>query len=818
MIRVDNLELISQDDVVMSNIWEMLLIIKSENFLTGDYDVLLFLISAYKDDLITLDLSNKNQNIKEVLIKGLYNSENDLKIQYSQIYKSFIPRIEELSDEVLWMLLDNLTAINKDYLKVNFPIIFDSVLNKIFEFKGRNSGEFILPHELSRFIIKLSNLKSNASVYNPFAGTASFGVFLVQGQNYSGQEFNKNTWALGELRLMAHNKYGTSRYICDDSISNWPNQDEKFDLIISNPPFGMRLGQNYTGIEHNIRTIEHFLIEKGVQSLKQNGKLIALLPLGFLFRGGEEQRLRERLVEADLIDTIISLPGGLLSNTGIPLIILVLDRTKKYPDKVKFIDAKNFVTKKGAREKVLNDNSLYNFINRGKKDENVVKFVYNDQIRKNNFNLSVGRYFQKHIDGVKLRDILEFVIGERRYSTKSGKIIRIRDLKDDKVDFMLDLSEIQKAELSRSDLRLVSESCLLLGIRWKTLKPTLFEFKGEPFLRNQDILSFKVDESRVDKSYLINELHSDYVKDQLDAIRIGDTIPSIRKDDLLNVVIKLPSIEEQRAKVQGIYELSEKIKNLQDERNALTHGKNTNQFNEFASLKHTLGRPRQNIVDWTDNLLDFLDKQKDSFDNLNKAFSEFYDIDINSALKEIKRDINFITDVLEKGENGLVLSEYEKQIISLSDINNIIRELSNNGFNFILRKSLLEADELEERGIYANKTLFKTLLDNILTNANKYAFDKKSTGNEVVIDLTEIDDFLSMEIRNNGKPFPKNFNREKFIAKYSTADASNGSGLGGYDIHRIASDFNNPDWILSLNEDPFFLVKFIFQFPIKLIN
>jgi type I restriction enzyme M protein len=203
---------------------------------------------------------------------------------------------------------------------------------------------------------------------------------------------------------------------------------------------------------------------------------------------------------------------------------------------------------------------------------------------------------------------------------------------------------------------------------------------------------------------------------------------------------------------------------------------------------------------------------------LNKAFSEFYDIDINSALKEIKRDINFITDVLEKGENGLVLSEYEKQIISLSDINNIIRELSNNGFNFILRKSLLEADELEERGIYANKTLFKTLLDNILTNANKYAFDKKSTGNEVVIDLTEIDDFLSMEIRNNGKPFPKNFNREKFIAKYSTADASNGSGLGGYDIHRIASDFNNPDWILSLNEDPFFLVKFIFQFPIKLIN
>lgn len=125
---------------------------------------------------------------------------------------------------------------------------------------------------------------------------------------------------------------------------------------------------------------------------------------------------------------------------------------------------------------------------------------------------------------------------------------------------------------------------------------------------------------------------------------------------------------------------------------------------------------------------------------------------------------------------------------------------------------------LKGRGIYANRTLLKTLLDNILTNANKYAFDNESTGNEVVIELTEVDDSLLMEIRNNGKPFPKNFDKEKFVTKYSTADFINGSGLGGYDIHRIASDFNNPDWILELNEDPFFLVKFKFQFPIKLID
>jgi len=819
MMKEFKIEDIMPLEAVKSKIWMMFDILRSENISSDDYHVVLFLLSAYKDNLISIDLVNENQHLKEKLIEQLRNSNNEFYEQYAPILQSFEPSIQRLSENGLKHFFSVLIEINKQVLTENFPDVFDSVLYRISQSQGRYAGEFIQPVELTRFMCGLADLKKDAKVFNPFAGLASFGVYLDQGQDYFGQELNQKTWALGALRLMAYERPGSSKYVCDDSILHWPDQSEKFDMILSNPPFGMRLGHHYRDIEPNNRTIEQFLIEKGVQSLKQNGKLIALLPQGFLFRGMQEQRLREHLVEEDLIDTIISLPGGLLLNTGIPLVILVLGRNKRLPGRVKFVDANKFVIAKGPREKVLNDYSLNSFIHSDKEDDNVVKIIYNEQIRDNDYNLSVARYFQKQIDGVKLGDILELVRGQRGNLPETGKLIRIRDLKDDKVDFTLDISSVEVTELRRPDIHLVSESCLLLAMRWRTLKPTLFEFKGEPIFRSQDILSFKVNEVIADKAYLINELHSDYVQEQLESYRLGASVmPFIRRDDLMEVVIKLPTIEEQRAKVQGIYELSDKIKNLQEERNALAHGKTIKQFNEFASLKHTLGRPRQNILDWSDNLLDFLNKKKEGFEALNKAFSEFYDIDIISALKEIKRDVNFITDVLEKGENGLVLSEYDKQVIPLSEINSIINELSNNGFNFKIKKLLLKGEKLKERGINANKTLFKTLLDNILTNANKYAFEKKAMGNEVVIELTEVDDSLSMEIRNNGKPFPKNFDREKFITKYSTADSSNGSGLGGYDIHRIASDFNNPDWILSLNEDPFFLVKFKFQFPIKLIN
>ena len=77
---------------------------------------------------------------------------------------------------------------------------------------------------------------------------------------------------------------------------------------------------------------------------------------------------------------------------------------------------------------------------------------------------------------------------------------------------------------------------------------------------------------------------------------------------------------------------------------------------------------------------------------------------------------------------------------------------------------------------------------------------------------------MIFDIRNNGKPFSRHYDKEKFISKYSTANPELGSGLGGYDINRIAEYFNDSNWELILNEDPIYPVKFKFHFPIKLVK
>ncbi|WP_282773594.1 N-6 DNA methylase [Phaeodactylibacter xiamenensis] len=786
--------------------------LRREPLSSNDYQIILFLLSLFKDGHLKEVPASSTEDLKKLIDERLSKDEGVRIKEYQLIYKVLRPKILRISNNGLAAIILLLNSIDPKVLAENFGGIFDRMIYLISDSLGKMGGEFILPIEISRLVVALADTSVNATVYNPFAGLASFGVLLDKGEDYYGQEVDQNTWAMGLLRLMAHGRLDKNKFVRGDSILDWPGEENQYDLIVANPPFGLRLNRDHKERVLNVRTAEHFLIEKGISSLSKNGKLIAVLPQGFLFRGGAEQRLRKHLIESDLIETIISLPGGLLSNTGIPLVILVINKSKSAPESIRFIDAKNFVGSNEAREKILDDHSLSSVVWSNQESE-ALRVASLDIIRGFDYNLNVPRYFQKEFEGLLLSEVLETVKGGRHSLPEKGRYLRIRDLSDDNIDFHIDINQIEQTEL-KPGVRSINESCLLLAIRWKTLKPSYFKYSGVPIFLSNDILAFRVDESIVNIAYLINELNADYVQEQLKAYQIGSVATHIRSKDLLQVKIKLPSLGEQFAKVQGIEELSKKIKRLQAERNALAYGQVGGQFNEFASLKHTLGRPRQNILDWADNVLHFLKEKNAVVNVLNKEFADFYGMNMLSALEEIKRDINFISEILEKGENGLVLSEYPSGLISLAEINEIVNRVSANGLSFSLTKSLAESERLNDRGIKVNATLFKTLIDNILTNADKHGFEKTSPSNEVVIELTEVDNFLLFEIKNNGKPFPKNFDKEKFISRYSTANPKKGSGLGGYDIHRIAKYFENPDWELIF-DDPIYPVKFKFKLPVK---
>ena len=119
---------------------------------------------------------------------------------------------------------------------------------------GQTLGELAAytPHffhrQLREQFFSTTSLKNGNKVYNPFAGACSFGVHFNNTISYEGQEIDKKVWTIGVLRLLAYNKFSSSNYNNQDSIFNWNHNDKKFDLIVSNPPFNLKLG---TEIETN---------------------------------------------------------------------------------------------------------------------------------------------------------------------------------------------------------------------------------------------------------------------------------------------------------------------------------------------------------------------------------------------------------------------------------------------------------------------------------------------------------------------------------------------------------------------------------------
>src|SRR5690606_24453087 len=139
-------------------------------------------------------------------------------------------------------------------------------------------GEFLQPKEITLLANLLADIPQNSSVFNPFAGLASFALNLDPSINYSGQEINKKTWAIGALRLLAYNRTAGS-YDLKDSFSEWP-EEEKFDLVISSPPMGMKLNKKIEVQSSGYGTAEEFFIGKGLGNLNTGGKLISVISNG----------------------------------------------------------------------------------------------------------------------------------------------------------------------------------------------------------------------------------------------------------------------------------------------------------------------------------------------------------------------------------------------------------------------------------------------------------------------------------------------------------------------------------------------------------
>jgi type I restriction enzyme M protein len=277
---------------------------------------------------------------------------------------------------------------------------------------GKKGGEFYTPGEVSELLARLLSPKKGSRICDPTCGSGSLLIQVgdqVGDNDFSlyGQEMNGSTWALCRMNMLVHNK-DAARIEWGDTIGN-PKLIEKdslmkFDVVAANPPFSLdKWGADSAGADKFHRFHrgvppkskgDYAFISHMIESAREDGgKVGVIAPHGVLFRGGAEGRIRQALIEENLLDAVIGLPEKLFFGTGIPAVILLFKKGRTTKD-VLFIDAsREFV--EGTNQNKLGAEHIEKIVATYRAYKTVDKYAYRatvEEIKENDFNLNIPRY------------------------------------------------------------------------------------------------------------------------------------------------------------------------------------------------------------------------------------------------------------------------------------------------------------------------------------------------------------------------------------------------------------------------------------------
>lgn len=277
---------------------------------------------------------------------------------------------------------------------------------------GKKGGEFFTPPEVSTLIAKIVSDRTGVKIYDPTCGSGSLLIKVnkeIGRENCTiyGQEKNSQTFALCRMNMYLHEIGDEAKIEWGDTIKEPKFTDKgelrKFDVVVANPPFSLdkwgeeiALNDKYNRFEFGVPPKSKgdlaFLLHM-INSMKENGITAVVMPHGVLFREAGEGFIREKIIENNLIDTIIGLPPNLFYGTSIPACIIVLKNNRKNKD-IFFIDASEEYDK-GKRQNKLREEDISKILTAYRKRKDILKYcraVSFEEIKANNYNLNISRY------------------------------------------------------------------------------------------------------------------------------------------------------------------------------------------------------------------------------------------------------------------------------------------------------------------------------------------------------------------------------------------------------------------------------------------
>lgn len=364
------------------------------------------------------------RNAKQPAIGVLIDGAMDAVERDNPTLKGVLPKNyarEALDKRRLGELIDLFTNVTfqSDNAKDLLGQVYEYFMGMFADSEGKHGGEFYTPRSIVKLLVEMLE-PYNGRVYDPACGSGGMFVwsekFVKEHSGRAGdiaiygQELNETTWRLGKMNMAIRGIDADLRR--GDTFHDDKFPDLKADYIIANPPFNIsdwgqellsddvrwkygtppRGNANYAWIQHFI----HHLSPKGTAGfVLANGSMSS--------QSSGEGEIRKRIVEADLVDCIVTLPSQLFFNVAIPCCLWFLSRDRSNRSgKTLFIDGRNLgkmVTRKN-RELTPEDiarvaSTYHNFKTQNGEYTDVAGFAKVatlDEIAEHDFVLTPGRY------------------------------------------------------------------------------------------------------------------------------------------------------------------------------------------------------------------------------------------------------------------------------------------------------------------------------------------------------------------------------------------------------------------------------------------
>lgn len=369
------------------------------------------------------DVRTKSENIGKALVEAFKAIENANSEKLEGIFGDAAwTNKNRLPDRLLKDLIEHFSS--KTLSLKNCPEDelgqgYEYLIKQFADDSGHTAQEFYTNRTVVHLMTEILKPQSGESIYDPTCGSAGMLIssiaYLQQNKKewrnvkLYGQEINALSASIGKMNLFLHG-IKDFEIINDDTLKSPAflenNQLKKFDICLANPPYSIkqwdrvafesdRYGRNFLGTPPQGRA-DYAFIQHILKSLKDDtGRCAVLLPHGILFRD-EEKTIREELIKSDLIDCVIGLAANLFYNSPMEACILICKKNKEVSKRgqILFINAVNKATRKNA-ESYLEDghiSKIANAYNAYKDDEHFAKVVTIEDVKKNNFSLSIPLY------------------------------------------------------------------------------------------------------------------------------------------------------------------------------------------------------------------------------------------------------------------------------------------------------------------------------------------------------------------------------------------------------------------------------------------